>query len=70
MNLDLSGYGIEAKLEEGDMILDAIVLLRVLSNDNPISALVIATTPGLDWIMQTGMIETAREIMRESPLGE
>lgn len=65
MNLDLSGYGIEADLQDGDLILDAVILLRVQSDDHQASSLVIATTPGLDWMLQVGMVEAARMIMRE-----
>jgi len=64
MNLDLAGYGIDVELKEGDLILDAVVLLRVQSADNLIPALVISNTPGLDWMLQIGMIEAARDIMR------
>jgi len=63
VNLDLAGYGIEADIKDGDLILDAVVLLRVQSDESS-PMLVIATTPGLDWMLQVGMVETARDIMR------
>ena len=65
MNLDLAGYGIEADIKEGDLILDAVVLLRVQSDEES-PTLIIATTPGLDWMLQVGMVEVARDIMRDS----
>jgi hypothetical protein len=66
VNLDLAGYGIDVDLHDSDLILDAVVLLRVQSDDGSAPAMVIATTPGLDWMLQIGMIEAARDIMRDA----
>jgi len=63
---DLNQLKIEANLEEGDLVMDAILLMRVARTDRDGSALVIASTPGLDWITQLGMVEAARTIMHES----
>lgn len=64
MKADLSQLAIDADLEEGDLILDAVLLMRVARTDRNGTALLVATTPGMDWIMQMGMVEAARHIMQ------
>ena len=61
---DLSQLALDAKLEEGDIVMDAVLLMRVVRTDRKGSALVIASTPGMDWILQAGMIEAARLVMQ------
>ena len=63
MNVDLAALGIDIDLADGDMVLDAVVLLRVANGDRP-TGLVLETTPGMDWMMQIGMVEAARDILR------
>ena len=63
---DLNQLKIEANLEDGDLITDAILLMRVARVDKDGSALVIASTPGVDWITQLGMVEAARTIMHDT----
>ena len=54
---------VTADLHPGQVVLDGMVLLRVVdpsSGERP--NLVIASTPDLDWMLQVGMLHTAREI--------
>jgi hypothetical protein len=61
--LDLSRLGIQADLDEGDQILDAVVLLRTANPEKPMEGFVIAHTPGMSWILQVGLVHAARAIV-------
>ena len=55
---------VTADLDDGDIVLDGMVILRII---NPTSGdgkprLHIASTPDLDWMLQIGMLHTARQI--------
>ena len=65
MNVDLASLGVEAEIADGDIILDAVVLLRVINGSRPTSLMLVAT-PGMDWMLQVGMVEAARDILRGS----
>lgn len=51
--------------EPGDVITDVIVIARVQRADNPESSLIMATSEGLDYYTQRGMIVTAEELCWE-----
>ena len=61
--LDLSRLGIEADLDDGDQILDAVVLLRTVNPEKPQEGFVIAHTPGMSWLLQVGLVHAARAIV-------
>jgi hypothetical protein len=63
--LDLSGMGIEAELDDGDQILDVVVLLRTANPSKPMDGFVIAHTPGLSWLMQVGLVNAAVTIVNQ-----
>jgi hypothetical protein len=60
--LDLTGLGIDAALDNGDQILDVVVLMRTANPESAVDGFVIAHTPGLSWLMQVGLIEAARAV--------
>jgi hypothetical protein len=69
--LDLTGLGIEAELDDGDQILDVVVLMRTANPERPQDGLVIAHTPGLSWLMQVGLVNAARVIVNSiDPVGD
>ncbi|MEZ5119628.1 MAG: hypothetical protein R2686_06970 [Candidatus Nanopelagicales bacterium] len=49
---------------DGDMVLDAVILMRVVStNGDGKPRLTIAITPDLDWILQVGMLQSGLHIV-------
>ncbi|TVL89753.1 hypothetical protein [Streptomyces sp. SAJ15] len=52
--------GVTADLDQGDLVTDALVILKVLQPDGSI-ALSIGTTDTRDWITQTGLLHAALE---------
>ncbi|MFG3046236.1 hypothetical protein ACGFZR_15070 [Streptomyces sp. NPDC048241] len=56
----LDHLDVTADLDEGDLILDALVILKVLQPDGSI-ALSIGGTDTRDWINQTGLLHSAIE---------
>ena len=57
----LDSLGVTAELDEGDMPVDAHVLLRVVKADGTTS-LVKAVSESLDWITLLGMLTAALKI--------
>ncbi len=47
-------------LEDDDIVLDAVIVMRVVSpSGDGAPGLVLATTPDLDWILQVGLLQSA-----------
>jgi hypothetical protein len=63
----LDGIGIQATLDEGELVAGAIVLLKVIDTDGDVR-LSMAYSDGLSWIERTGMIHVA-ETMEASTVG-
>ena len=63
----LDAMGVTARLGEGDLISSAIVVFSVLVPGEPHPRLSMATTEGLGWIEQTGMLRLAERISSEPP---
>jgi len=57
--INLNALGITVELEEGQMIVDAVLIARVVSAEDSQTRLMLANTPGMDWIIQTGLIAAA-----------
>ena len=65
-------YGIEADLDDGDLITDVVVLAKVHGADGTTS-LQISSPAGTDWIAEFGLVAAAWHIMRHAgptPHGE
>ncbi|WP_416976706.1 hypothetical protein [Streptomyces sp. T028] len=61
----LDSLGVEATVEDGELVDGAIVLLKVIDTDGD-TRLSMACSDGLGWIERTGMLRTA-ELMESSP---
>ena len=57
----LDTLGVTADLDDGDLVTDALVILKVLQPDGSI-ALSIGATDTRDWINQTGLLRSAIDI--------
>lgn len=57
----LDTLGVTADLDNGDLVTDALVILKVLQPDGSI-ALSIGATDTRDWINQTGLLRAAIDI--------
>lgn len=57
----LDARGITASLDDGDLVADALVILRVVREDGT-SYVREAWTTGMDFVARRGLIETARDI--------
>jgi len=64
-DVNLTGMGIESPhLHDGDVVLDVIVLMHVSGPTDEDSRVVMATTPGMSWLVRRGMLEAARDCER------
>lgn len=61
----LDGLGIEATVEDGELVDGAIVLLKIIDTDGD-TRLNMACSDGLGWIERTGMLRIA-ELMESNP---
>ncbi|MEU1434058.1 hypothetical protein ABZ438_08155 [Streptomyces sp. NPDC005786] len=61
----LDSLGVTADLDDGDLVTDALVILKVLQPDGSI-ALSIGATDTRDWINQTGLLRSAIDISEGS----
>ncbi|WP_143203964.1 hypothetical protein [Streptomyces kebangsaanensis] len=57
----LDSLGVRAHLEDGDLVADALVLLKVIKADGGVG-LFKARSESLDWITALGMLTAAQEI--------
>lgn len=57
----VDALGVTADLDDEDMVVDCIVLLKVLQVDGSI-AMSIGTTDTTDWINQKGLLHSALEL--------
>jgi len=57
----LDSLGVTVDLDEGDMVVDAHVLLKLVKDDGTVS-LVKAVSESLDWITLVGMLAAALHV--------
>lgn len=57
----IDGLGIEASVQDGELVAGAIVLLKVIDSDGG-TRLSIATSDGLGWIERCGMLRVAEQV--------
>lgn len=62
----LDARGVAVTLPDGHLVGDAVVLMRVLSDDGS-TYVKQAWTEGMDWISRRGLIEVARDAERIPP---
>lgn len=61
----LDALGVLAEIEDGDLVPSAVVLLKSVGEDGEVG-LVIASSDGLSWLDQLGLIEAAKQIVTAS----
>ncbi|MGY1439520.1 hypothetical protein [Streptomyces reniochalinae] len=57
----LDAIGVTADIDEGDMAVDAIVILKILKGDGSVS-LVKGRSESLDWVTALGMTTAAQAV--------
>jgi hypothetical protein len=57
----LDTLGVSTNLSDGDMVTDALVILKVVKADGTVS-LIKTTSEAVDWITAVGMLTAAAEI--------
>ncbi|GAA3153631.1 hypothetical protein ACFQ0X_43630 [Streptomyces rectiviolaceus] len=60
----LDGLGVSLEVDDGDLIASAVVILKVLDKDGD-AALALATSEGLSWIDQNGLLASAQQIVNQ-----
>lgn len=59
----LDTLGVTADLDQGDLAVDALVLLKVVCTDGKV-AIIVGASETLDWVSQTGLLHGAIELTR------
>lgn len=67
-NINVGNTSIDLELEDGDLVLDTLIICRVVRHDHPEgeSALVVGATDSTDWIIQSGMLHAALDVATEA----
>jgi len=63
----LDALGVAVSLEPNQQMIEAVVIGKVVSFDEASGAstsLILATSGGLDWISQRGLLAVAQDVMR------
>ena len=61
----LDGLGNTLDLDEGDLIVSALVIVKVVDKDGKVS-LGLSTSEGLSWIDQNGLLFSAQQIVNQA----
>ncbi|MFD9443412.1 hypothetical protein [Streptomyces sp. NPDC060001] len=64
----LDGLGTTIFLDEGDLVASALVITKVIEPDGDVS-LAIASSEGLSWIEQNGLLASAQQIVSQASIG-
>lgn len=62
----LDNLGVTLDIEDGDQLTDVMVIGRVTDFTTGDTGLVLATSPGLDWIAQHGLIRVAELVINRA----
>ncbi len=62
--IPVGNTSVDIELEDGDLVLDAVIICRVIRADHQQGSAVLAVgnSDGLDWIVQGGMLHAAMNI--------
>jgi len=63
----LDGLGTQIDLADGDLIASALVIAKVIDTNGEVS-LYIATSEGLSWIDQNGLVTSAQQILNRAEI--
>lgn len=58
----LDSLGVEAELNDGDLVSSAVVVMSVLVEGDSLPRLTIANSDGMSWIEQAGLLRLAERI--------
>ena len=61
----LDARNVRVTIGEGELISDAVVILRIVNSDGDTNVRV-AWSDGMDWISRRGLLEVARDVERVS----
>lgn len=61
----LDGLGTTIYLEDGDLVASAFVIAKVVEQNGEVS-LALASSEGLSWIEQNGLLASAQQIVRQT----
>ena len=64
----LDGLGTTIDLDEGDLVASAFVIAKVIEANGDVS-LAIASSEGLSWIEQNGLLASAQQIVNQTSVG-
>lgn len=64
----LDGLGTTIDLDEGDLVASAFVIAKVVEPNGEVS-LAIASSEGLSWIEQNGLLTSAQQIVSQVSIG-
>jgi hypothetical protein len=64
----LDGLRMTLELDEGDLVASAFVLAKVVDKDGDVS-LALASSEGLSWIEQNGLLTSAQQIINQTEIG-
>lgn len=65
----LDGLGTLIALDDGDLVASAFVIAKVVERDGSVS-LAIASSEGLSWIEQNGLLTSAQQIINQTEIGK
>lgn len=64
----LNGLGMNLELDDGDLVASAFVIAKVVDKDGDVS-LAMASSEGLSWIEQNGLLSSAQQIINQTEIG-
>lgn len=64
----LDGLGTVIDLDEGDLVASAFVIAKIVESNGDVS-LAIASSEGLSWIEQNGLLSSAQQIINQTVIG-
>ena len=64
----LDGLGTTIEMDEGDLVASAVVIAKVIDKDGDVS-LALASSEGLSWIDQNGLLTSAQQIVNQATIG-
>lgn len=64
----LDGLGTTIDLDDGDLVASAFVIAKVVEANGDVS-LALASSDGLSWIEQNGLLASAQQIVNQTSIG-
>jgi hypothetical protein len=64
----LDGLQNTLELDEGDFVVSALVIAKVVDKDGDVS-LAMSSSEGLSWIDQNGLLTSAQQIVNQAKIG-